>query len=151
MAVPNTLKVTGAGYSAANGTYTRVSDVDGYPAWEKEGGSVGIQIGAGGPVVFWQITELPLIGGGPTCNTIYDSNFAVPSSTWPGEYPSDPAADPVTWGNACKGTGNSPTITAGGGTPSAPTFGLPADVVALITSRFGTVANFLRLRNQGQV
>jgi hypothetical protein len=32
-----------------------------------------------------------------------------------------------------------------------PTFGLPADTVALITSRFGTVANFLRLRNQGQV
>ena len=31
------------------------------------------------------------------------------------------------------------------------TFGLPADVVALITSRFGTVANFLRLRNQGQI
>ncbi len=31
------------------------------------------------------------------------------------------------------------------------TFGLPADVVALITSRFGSVANFLRLRNQGQV
>jgi hypothetical protein len=35
--------------------------------------------------------------------------------------------------------------------PSQNTFGLPADVVALITSRFGTVANFLRLRNQGQV
>ena len=35
--------------------------------------------------------------------------------------------------------------------PPASTFGLPADVVALITSRFGTVANFLRLRNQGQV
>ena len=34
---------------------------------------------------------------------------------------------------------------------SQPTFGLPADVVALITSRFGTVANFLRLRNQGQI
>lgn len=32
-----------------------------------------------------------------------------------------------------------------------PTFGLPADVVALIKSRFGSVANFLRLRNQGQV
>ena len=31
------------------------------------------------------------------------------------------------------------------------TFGLPADVVALITSRFGTVANYLRLRNQGQI
>ena len=41
-------------------------------------------------------------------------------------------------------------------TPPAPSqntfgFGLPADVVALITSRFGSVANFLRLRNQGQV
>jgi hypothetical protein len=34
---------------------------------------------------------------------------------------------------------------------SQPTFGLPAETVALITSRFGTVANFLRLRNQGQV
>ena len=31
------------------------------------------------------------------------------------------------------------------------TFGLPADVVALIESRFGTVANYLRLRNQGQI
>lgn len=31
------------------------------------------------------------------------------------------------------------------------TFGLPADVVALITSRFGSVANFLRLRNLGQI
>ena len=31
------------------------------------------------------------------------------------------------------------------------TFGLPTDVVALITSRFGTVANYLRLRNQGQI
>ena len=40
----------------------------------------------------------------------------------------------------------------GGDEPSGnPTFGLPADVVALIESRFGTVANFLRLRNLGQV
>jgi len=35
--------------------------------------------------------------------------------------------------------------------PSQPTFGLPADVVALITSRHGSVANYLRLRNQGQI
>lgn len=34
---------------------------------------------------------------------------------------------------------------------SDPTFGLPAATVALLTSRFGTVANFLRLRNQGQI
>ena len=33
----------------------------------------------------------------------------------------------------------------------SPTFGLPADVVALITARHGSVANFLRLRNQGQI
>lgn len=32
-----------------------------------------------------------------------------------------------------------------------PTFGLPAQSVALIESRFRTVANFLRLRRQGQV
>lgn len=38
-----------------------------------------------------------------------------------------------------------------GGESSNPTFGLPADVVALIESRFGTVANYLRLRNQGQI
>ena len=42
-------------------------------------------------------------------------------------------------------------IITGSAAPSEPTFGLPADVVALITSRFGSVANFLRLRNQGQV
>jgi hypothetical protein len=35
--------------------------------------------------------------------------------------------------------------------PDQNTFGLPAESVALITSRFGSVANFLRLRNQGQV
>ena len=118
MAVPNTLEVTEAGYTAANGVYTRVADVGGYPAWEKADGSVGIQIGTGGPTVFWTITELPLIGGGPFCNTIYSTNFAIPGPTWPGEYPGDPAADPITWGNECKGTGPAPTVTAG--TPPAP-------------------------------
>jgi hypothetical protein len=49
------------------------------------------------------------------------------------------------------GAANAPTVVAGSGAPAQNTFGLPADVVALITSRFGTVANFLRLRNQGQV
>lgn len=32
-----------------------------------------------------------------------------------------------------------------------PTFGLPPEVVALMEVRFGSVANFLRLRNLGQV
>jgi hypothetical protein len=31
------------------------------------------------------------------------------------------------------------------------TFGLPTESVALIVLRFGSVANFLRLRNLGQV
>jgi len=51
-------------------------------------------------------------------------------------------------------TFNSQNITFGGSEPSgggSNTFGLPADVVALIESRFGTVANYLRLRNLGQV
>jgi hypothetical protein len=39
----------------------------------------------------------------------------------------------------------------GGGEGGSNTFGLPAEVVALIESRFGTVANYLRLRNQGQI
>ena len=42
-------------------------------------------------------------------------------------------------------------MSMGGGEGGSNTFGLPAEVVALIESRFGTVANYLRLRNQGQV
>jgi hypothetical protein len=46
-------------------------------------------------------------------------------------------------------------LTFGGGDepePSTePTFGLPAETVALLTKNFGSVANFLRLRNLGQV
>ena len=40
------------------------------------------------------------------------------------------------------------------GTPEPspePTFGLPAESVALIVSRPGSVRNFLRLRRQGQI
>lgn len=51
-------------------------------------------------------------------------------------------------------TYNSQNLTYGGASNDGggnSTFGLPADVVALIESRFGTVANYLRLRNQGQV
>ena len=43
---------------------------------------------------------------------------------------------------------NGETLTFGDG-DTGNTFGLPADVVALITSRFGSVENFLRLRNLG--
>ena len=56
----------------------------------------------------------------------------------------------VTSWNVTNGLEPAPTFTE---VPvsSQNTFGLPADIVALITSRFGSVANFLRLRNQGQV
>ena len=37
------------------------------------------------------------------------------------------------------------------GSSEEPTFGLPASSVALIEQNFGTVANFLRLRRQGQI
>lgn len=131
MAVPNTLVISGAGYAAANGTYTRVADFDGYPAWEQAGGTVGIRIGTGGPNVFWRITELPYVGGGPSCNTIYFTNFAIPGPTWPGEYPGDPAADPITWSNDCLGTGNAPTVTAAAPDPYA---------------AYGGVTGWLRLR-----
>jgi len=46
---------------------------------------------------------------------------------------------------------SSVTVTGVAIAPSSPTFGLPAETVALITKNFGTVENFLRLRNQGQV
>lgn len=45
-----------------------------------------------------------------------------------------------------------PTVTGvEGGGGSEPTFGLPADVVSLMVAAHGSVANFLRLRNQGQI
>jgi hypothetical protein len=131
MAVPNILLVSNAGYAAANGTYTRVADFGGYPAWEQAGGTVGIRTATGGPNVFWQITGLPYVGGGPTCNIIYSSNFNIPGANWPGEYPGDPAADPVTWGNDCLGTGNAPVVSAPAPDPYAP---------------WGGFANWQRLR-----
>ncbi|NBR24035.1 MAG: hypothetical protein EBU08_09750 [Micrococcales bacterium] len=110
MAVPNTLLVTNAGYTPVNGTYNRVADVDGYPAWENGSGTYTIQITTGGPTVRWAINGLPYVGGGPSCNSVYSTNFAIPGPTWPGEYPGDPAADPIAWTNECLGTGNAPVV-----------------------------------------
>lgn len=69
-------------------------------------------------------------------------------------YPWDPN---IQWSNNNAGEQGSFTLTeirySSGDvpTPSYNTFGLPAESVALIVSRFGSVANFLRLRNQGQI
>lgn len=67
------------------------------------------------------------------------------------------SGSPITFGST-GGTGGGGFGGGGGGfggsggeqTPQN-NFGLPADVVALITARFGSVANFLRLRNLGYV
>jgi hypothetical protein len=124
----DTITVTGAGTSAVDGTYNKVSSTQ----WNDEEGVYRIIVdSAGGAGLYVWI--LNAISGGPP---IYSSTLST------SDCPAGLTLSPVT------GSSPSPTITA---VASAPTFGLPADVVALITSRFGTVANFLRLRNQGQV
>ncbi len=150
MAVPNTIYVTDAGVALANGTYTRGADFGGYPTWSNENNYI-IQVDNDGPgFKVWKFKNN--IG-----NTLYaslGSNFS--SATWPGEWPGDTNADPAITFEVSVPFGSLPLPTLSltssePESPSQPTFGLPADVVALITSRFGTVANFLRLRNQGQV
>jgi hypothetical protein len=108
-----------------------------------------IVLEAGGPTRFWKIyfaapapwNPLLMLQNGTVTNQV------VGSETWPGEWPGDNTTDPaITW------TGEpSLTITEYTAAPSGPTFGLPPDVVALLISRFGSVANFLRLRNLGQI
>jgi hypothetical protein len=131
----NSLLVSGAGITAANGTYTKstAEDENGYSRWVNGN---GFSILHGDPITnsYWFILE----GSTPRYRTASDSTDCPIGFVWelmPFGGPTPPA----------------PTVTEGTPTPSQPTFGLAADVVALITSRFGTVANFLRLRNQGQI
>jgi hypothetical protein len=130
----NSLLVSGAGITAANGTYTKsvTEDVNGYSRWTNEGGFSVIHGDPGND--YWFILDVST----PKYRAVADSTDCPIGFVWelmPFGSPTPPA----------------PTVTEGTPTPSQPTFGLAADVVALITSRFGTVANFLRLRNQGQV
>jgi hypothetical protein len=122
-----TITITGAdGFTDANGVYTKQSansyiNPNGVTLVHSDGGSFGTG---------WYVVK------------IFPRYFAA----------QDPADCPsgLTF-NGTIGTVGSFTLAGDTPTPSQPTFGLAADVVALITSRFGTVANFLRLRNQGQV
>jgi hypothetical protein len=143
------IEVSGAGSTDLNGTYVPYStnEVGGetFTIFTKDGLDSYPRIiaeGTFGNNYRWAIRSSSS-GGVP----IYGStNY---QTTDPINCPSE-ASDWSVSGTAEEPT---PTVTGvtGGGGQTAPTFGLPADVVALITSRFGTVANFLRLRNQGQV
>ena len=120
------LIVTGAVDSNVNGTYTKTAANE---YTNSNGNRMTWGPGVGG---VWQILPAPGFGFLPLYNKTGLTDDCPIGVTLDGIF----------------GTIGSVLISA----PSTqPTFGLPAESVALITSRFGTVANFLRLRNQGQV
>jgi hypothetical protein len=152
--------VSGAGLTAINGTYVTAGTITQgtvtSTVYTKDGNAdsfprVRVSWNPGPNFYSWEIfANIPIFGNQP----IYTSSIAnSPSSYTPETLPACPVE--LTYITTGGPWGSStylpaPTVTAGGGSPEN-TFGLPADVVALITSRFGTVANFLRLRNQGQI
>ena len=145
----SSIVVSDAGDVDARGTYLPVPATIGeysYTKWVKEGGGYEIILSAGGPFYFWLIRIPP---GGPNSFTRYRDYETTPSVTDINEMICPTQGQ---WFVAA-GESPGPTITgvAGGGGPSEPTFGLPAGVVAQMVAAHGSVANFLRLRNQGQI
>jgi len=135
MACANQYTFSGSGTSGLNGLTFTKDEYGGYAS-----GSY-YMFRTSGSTIYWRVA----LGG----TLLYVTNtFATLDDLCP---------DTATWitgsnGQASgTGAGPVPTVVEGTGAPAQNTFGLPADVVALITSRFGTVANFLRLRNLGQV
>lgn len=160
----NQLLVSGVtSYPNANGVYTALDPVvyggfivsygdPGLNMWVKRVGSEGYLIyqAAGSGYIDWYLSVYTGIPDEVTdwqiiADNYYDSditNSLFGSLAYPED--EDVCPEGVTWTNGV-------TIVSYSGAPSQNTFGLPAEVVALITSRFGSVARFLRLRNQGQV
>jgi hypothetical protein len=116
--------VSGYSSSFVNGTYTDNEN----GTWSKV---VSVSDDASGliEIFYFAPTQLWYLQG----NSVY-------STASGGNAGSDPTT--LSWSNNAK-----LTFAA----LPAPTFGLGNETVTLITSRFRTVANFLRLRNQGQV
>ncbi len=158
----NQLLVSGViSYPNANGVYTALDPVvyadliSGYNAlklWQRISGSEGFliyQLESLAPNS-WAIEVYTNLPEGTTNIYNPDGNYSDPQISFVDDAAmgnpagQDVCPEFVTWTNGV-------TVTSYSGAPSQNTFGLPADVVALITSRFGSVANFLRLRNQGQV
>jgi hypothetical protein len=134
--MPSNVLVSDAGNELVNGTYTYRGINAGKPYYNLEGLPDNPNQGAITWTGFWYITT-------PAGNPGY---FSMENVEYPWQV--------VTW--VATPASATPTVTeialTVNETPeNGNTFGLPADVVALITSRFGTVANFLRLRNQGQI
>ena len=133
--------VSNAGVTAANGTYIpyAVEPSYGNTIFTKDGGNS-----------YPRITSTGSLPG----NWIIATNIPFPGAplytTTEGSIGTNDCPIGLTWSVGAFGSGNIPTVT-GTLAASENTFGLPADVVALITSRFGTVANFLRLRNLGYI
>ena len=127
--MPSNVLVLGAG-SDVNGLYVYDGTHNGKGKWSLSATKY-IQADDFGGGLFWYIVAEDVEGQ----MYVLESDTEYP---WQGAYLTYNGSEPL------------PTVTE---VPvlSQPTFGLPADVVALITSRFGTVANFLRLRNQGQI
>ncbi len=124
--MPSNVLVSGLAVTNANGLYVRNGEEGGKAAYFLNGTNSGNSqsfIMWNGSI--WAIEELEF-------GTIFSSNEDV-------AYP---------WLVTNWGFSGSESVIE---IPAQNTFGLPADVVALITGRFGSVANFLRLRNQGQV
>jgi hypothetical protein len=127
--MPSNVLVSSAG-SLSQGTYIVNGEINGKPYYDQSGGGRFI-IYWDNSLSRWVIAELG--------DEYYESyeDVATPDLV-------------VTWG-IVPGLADGPAPTVTSLTPAQNTFGLPADVVALLTSRFGSVANFLRLRNQGQI
>ena len=138
------LKVTGTNTNL-DGLYYKYADLwstTDHSAWSKPQGSAPVQSGS-----LSSITYMPGGGGG----------WAIFNGALPHYLLASDAVCPVNltlnkfFFNSIPGAANTALITAYTPTPLEPTFGLPADVVAQIVAAHGSVANFLRLRNQGQI
>lgn len=128
------------GPAGIEGTYTKNGTFNGFSLFTKEGGW-SIRCSPSGPPGwnFWGLRK------------IIDGDLIV-SYTITGPAPSQPDCPPEgTYTQGALGVTGPITLTYAALEPELPTFGLPAETVALITSRFGTVARFLRLRNLGQI
>ena len=120
--MPSIVLVSGAGSSEVNGLYIEAGVSDGKNFYNLQ---------SGGYVIAWDNPNWVIRN--ITSITLYTSNNNV-------EFPWQ-----VTSWSTASGSAPAPSVT------DVPTFGLPADVVALIISRFGSVARYLRLRNLGQI
>jgi hypothetical protein len=135
--------VTGAGTSSANGSYI--------PAGVATPGRGNTIFTKDGTLSYPRITvdgsgqgQWAILGNTPFPGAPF---YSAPADS----YGSNDCPAGLNWSETTFGVSPAPTVTGTPAAPSQPTFGLPAETVALIVSNFGSVANYLRLRNQGQV